>query len=115
MALDEKVIIKGSCWNWVNECFKRAGYEKDKYVAYKSKKSGPFVDIDKIRPGDWVYYINHSYNGIEHSGIFVYWIDIKKKTAMILSYGGESRKAPGRYLPYDLSNVYYITRAGKNN
>jgi hypothetical protein len=26
MALEEKVIIKGSCWNWVNECFKRAGY-----------------------------------------------------------------------------------------
>lgn len=113
MALEEKVIIKGSCWNWVNECFKRAGYETDKYIAYKSKKTGPYVDIDKIKPGDWIYYINYSYNKIEHSGIFVHWVDKKKKIAVTLSYGGEHRKEPGRYREYLLKDVYYITRAGK--
>ena len=41
MALEEKIIIKGGCWNWVNECFRRAGYGTDRHIAYKSKKSGP--------------------------------------------------------------------------
>jgi len=113
MALEDKLIIKGSCWNWINECFNKAGYGTNKYIAFKSKKSGPYVDQNKIEPGDWLYYINHSYNDVEHSGIFVYWIDYDKKIGMILSYGGESRNAPGRYLPYDLTHVYYITRAGK--
>jgi hypothetical protein len=114
MALEEKVIIKGSCWNWVNECFKRAGYGTEKYIAYKSKKSGPYVDIDKIKPGDWIYYINYSYNKVEHSGIFVYWVDKKKKIGVTLSYGGEHRKEPGRYREYLLKDVYYITRAGRS-
>ncbi len=113
MALQEKVIIKGSCWNWVNECFKRAGYGTEKYIAYKSKKEGPYVDIDDIKPGDWIYYINYSYNKIEHSGIFVYWVDKKKKIGVTLSYGGEHRKEPGRYREYLLKDVYYITRPGK--
>lgn len=113
MALEDKLIIKGSCWNWINECFIKAGYGTNKHIAYKSKKAGPYVDQSKIVAGDWLYYINHSYNDVEHSGIFVYWVDYKKKIGMILSYGGESRNAPGRYLPYDLTHVYYITRAGK--
>lgn len=113
MAMEEKVIIKGSCWNWVNECFKRAGYGTDKYIPFKSKKSGPYVDIDKIKPGDWIYYINYSYNKVEHSGIFVYWVDKQKKIGVTLSYGGEHRKEPGRYREYLLKDVYYITRPGK--
>lgn len=113
MALIDKDIIKGSCWNWVNECFKRAGYGTDKHIAYKSKKSGPYVDIDKIKPGDWIYYINYSYNKVEHSGIFVYWVDKNKKIGVTLSYGGEHRKEPGRYREYLLKDVYYITRPGK--
>ncbi|MDF1548905.1 MAG: hypothetical protein P1P88_13860, partial [Bacteroidales bacterium] len=113
MALEDKLIIKGSCWNWINECFIKSGYGTNKHIAFKSKKSGPYVDQSIINPGDWLYYINHSYYDVEHSGIFVYWVDYKKKIGMILSYGGESRNAPGRYLPYDLTHVYYITRAGK--
>ncbi|MBL7996243.1 DUF2914 domain-containing protein, partial [bacterium] len=54
---------------------------------------------------------NHSYNNIEHSAIFIEWIDIENKIALMLSYGGESRREPARYIPYDLSSVYGITRA----
>ncbi len=108
MAFKEKVIIKGSCWNWVNECFKRAGYGTNKHIPFKSKKNGPYVDIDKIKPGDWIYYINYSYNKIEHSGIFIYWVDKKKKIGVTLSYGGEHIKEPGRYREYLLKDVYYI-------
>ena len=78
---------------------------------HKGKKSGPYVKSSQIEAGDWLYYINHSYNDVEHSGIFVYWVDYKKKIGMILSYGGERRKMPGRYLPYDLTHVYNIIRA----
>jgi len=33
------------------------------------------------------------------------------KLALMLSYAGERRKTPARYKVYDLSGVYYITRA----
>jgi hypothetical protein len=111
MALDDKTIISGSCWNWVNEVFNRSGFGSSKQIVYKSKKSGPYVDIDKIQPGDWLYYINYSYHMIEHSGIFVYWKDFDKKLGVILSYSGRNRKEPARYLTYNLKSVYYITRA----
>ncbi len=112
MVFKEKAIIKGSCWDYINEVYKRAGYGTDKKIVFKSKKSGPYVDISKIQPGDWLYYVNHSYGGVEHSGIFVYWKDYKKKIGVTLSYGGESRNEPGRYREYDLRSVYYITRPG---
>ena len=114
MALKDKTIVKGSCWDYINEVYKRAGYGTNKKVVYKSKKSGPYVNISKIQPGDWIYYVNYSYGGVEHSGIFVYWKDYKNKIGVTLSYGGESRNEPGRYRSYDLKSVYYITRAGTN-
>ena len=112
MVINEKEIVKGSCWDYINEVFIRAGYGTDKKIVYKSQKTGPYVDISEIKPGDWLYYINHSYNGIEHSGIFVYWKDYKNKIGVTLSYGGEHRNEPGRYREYDLRSVYYITRPG---
>ena len=112
MAVIDKTIIKGSCWDYINAVYKKAGYGTNKKIVYKSKKSGPYADVSKIKPGDWIYYVNHSYGGVEHSGIFVYWKDYKKKIGVTLSYGGEKRNEPGRYLPYDLKSVYYITRAG---
>jgi len=117
MALIDKVILPGSCWNWINTVFNNSGHPNNKskrQTIFKSKKSGPYVKSSQIEAGDWLYYINHSYNDIEHSGIFVYWIDYKKKIGMILSYGGEKRKKPGRYLPYDLTHVYNIIRATSN-
>ena len=113
MALKTKVIIKGSCWNWINTVYNNAGYPNKKgkrETIFKSKKSGPYAKSKKIESGDWLYFINHSYHNIEHSGIFVYWVNYKKKSAMILSYGGENRKQPGRYKVYDLRHVYNIIR-----
>ncbi len=111
MVFKYKTIIKGSCWNYVNEVYNRSGYPNSKrQIIFKSKKRGPYVNLNKIQAGDWLYYINHSYNGVEHSGIFVYWVDYRRKIGMILSYAGGGRKEVGRYLSYDLKNVYYITR-----
>ncbi len=114
MALIDKVILPGSCWNWINTVYNDAGYPNKngkRKTVHKGKKSGPYVKSSQIEAGDWLYYINHSYNNVEHSGIFVYWVDYKKKIGMILSYGGESRKQPGRYSTYDLTHVYNIIRA----
>ena len=117
MALVNKVILPGSCWNWINTVYNNAGYPNKngkRKTVHKGKKSGPYVKSKEIEPGDWLYFINHSYHDIEHSGIFVYWIDYKKKLGMILSYGGEKRKKPGRYKPYDLTHVYNIIRPNSN-
>ncbi len=113
LALNKKAIIPGSCWNWINTVYNNAGYPNKngkRETIFKGKKKGPYAKSKTIKAGDWLYFINHSYNNIEHSGIFVYWVDYRKKTGMILSYGGESRKQPGRYKVYDLRHVYNIIR-----
>lgn len=114
MALEEKTIVKGSCWDFINEVFKRAGFAENKKIIFNSPKSGPYIDVSLIKPGDWLYYINYSYNQVEHSGIFIYWADYENKIGVTLSYGGEHRNEPGRYRAYDLKSVYYITRADKS-
>jgi len=113
--IENELILPGGCWDYINEVYNRAGYpntrQKRKTVFKGTKNKGPYVNVSLIQPGDFLYYINHSYGDIEHSGIFVDWVDFKNKEAMILSYGGENRRQPARYLPYDLSHVYNIIRA----
>ena len=114
MTLIDKVIIPGGCWDYANEVYNRAGYPnqpRKRQTIFKSSKSGPYANISLIQPGDFLYYINHSYGDIEHSAIFVDWVDYNNKQALMLSYGGENRYEPARYLPYDLSSVYRIIRA----
>lgn len=109
--IEDEVVIKGGCWGYIHELYSRAGFPpKRRMVPFKGKKRGPYAPIREIQPGDWLYYINHSYGGSTHSGIFVEWLDFKAKEALILSYGGGGRDAPGRYRSYTLSGVYRITR-----
>ena len=69
-----------------------------------------FESLRLLRPGDWIYHVNHSYGDIEHSGMFVDWLDRKRHIALMLSYGGEGRRKPGRYRPYDITHTYRIIR-----
>ncbi len=112
MTLDQCEIVRGGCWDYANAVYNRAGFPPGKRrVVFKgTQKKGPYADIDLFQPGDWLYYVNHWYGRIEHSAIFVDWIDYDNKEALMLSYGGEKRNEPARYMPYDLSNVYYIVR-----
>lgn len=114
MTVDRQEIVRGSCWDYSNAVYTRAGYpnnRKSRVTVFKgTKKRGPYADASLIRAGDWLYYINHSYNGIEHSAIFVKWVDYRRYMGLMLSYGGEKRREPARYLQYDLSNVYRIIR-----
>ena len=113
MTLDNKEIIVGGCWDYVDAVYSRAGFTRDqrKIVFKGTLRKGPYASLDDLKPGDWIYHVNHSYNRIEHSGIFVKWLDKKKAIGLLLSYRGEKSKKPARYRGYDLSNVYTITRA----
>ncbi len=109
MALNERTIIQGGCWDYLDAVFKRAGVTRDT-VHKGAYTQGPYANSSEIEAGDWLYYINHGYNGVEHSGLFVGWVDETAKQALMLSYAGENRREPARYRVYDLSNVYQIMR-----
>ncbi|MGO2340122.1 MAG: hypothetical protein ACTH5M_05940 [Psychrobacter sp.] len=109
MALNERTIIQGGCWDYLNAVFNRAGVTRDT-IHKGTYGQGPYASSGEIEVGDWLYYINHGYNDVEHSGLFVGWVDERAKQALILSYAGENRREPARYRVYDLSNVYQIMR-----
>lgn len=115
--IDEGRIVKGSCWDWVQAVFNRAGFPNKRgfrRTAFKgSRKSGPFAKPAQLQPGDWIYHVNHQYRGVPHSAIFVRWVDRSRNMAETLSYAGSRRNKPGRYGIYDLSNVYRIIRPAK--
>lgn len=113
MALINRDVIKGSCWDYANAIFERAGfpYHGKREVVLNTKGDPLAIDFKSIQPGDFLSYVNHSYNDIKHSAIFVDWIDFDKKIALMLSYAGQHRKEPARYKAYDLSDVYYVARA----
>ncbi|MDQ7015544.1 MAG: NlpC/P60 family protein [Gammaproteobacteria bacterium] len=111
MSLINKEILPGGCWDYIDTVYDRAGFKRhQRQTVFKSKKRGPFASQNKIKAGDWLYFINHGYRNVEHSAIFIAWLDYKQKKAMMLSYAGERRKVPARYKEYDLRSVYQIIR-----
>lgn len=108
IAIINKEVITGSCWDFVNYVYKKSGAEKTSI--FRSKKGGPYASPDMVKPGDWIYHINYSYKNIEHSAIFVCWKDVEKRIAVTLSYAGGNRKLPGKYGTYNLKGIYSIQR-----
>ncbi|HXH74703.1 MAG TPA: hypothetical protein VNJ08_07040 [Bacteriovoracaceae bacterium] len=109
--ITEREIVIGSCWDYINAVYNRALYpERKREHPLKSKTKGPFADVNTIQPGDWLYFINHSFSRRDHSGIFVEWIDIDKKKAVMMSYIGGKKRSPATYKIYNLENVYNIIR-----
>jgi hypothetical protein len=111
MMVQDQIVVVGSCWDFIESVYTHAGYTGKKITTpFASVLAGPFADISTIQPGDWLYFINHSYGDVEHSGVFLLWTDLLQKQALILSYVGGNNVVPGRYSTYDLSNVYNIMR-----
>lgn len=105
-------IVLGSCWDYIDAIFMKAGFPQNRRMTiFKSKLQGPYVDEVLIEPGDWLYFMNHSYNNVEHSSVFVAWSDFATKQAVMISYAGGNQARPARYKIYDLSSVYNIMRA----
>ena len=111
--ISEKKIIKGSCWDYINSIYKDANVKREKI--FSSKKSGPYANLSDIKAGDWLYHINLSYKNIEHSGLFIKWLDRNNSIALMLSYAGENKNRPARLKKYDISKTYQITRAKEDN
>jgi hypothetical protein len=112
MALLKRAIVKGSCWDYANAVYEKAGFQgKDKRKVVLSKKQAARFDLKNLEPGDFLSYINHSYKNLAHSAIFVDWLNFEKKIALMLSYAGQNRQEPARYRPYELSTVFYVARA----
>lgn len=106
-----KVLVKGSCWDYIDCIYTKAGCPRtERKTVFNSHKHGPYADIKQIKPGDWLYFINSSYHNSEHSAIFIRWIDFKHKEARMLSYQGEGKRKPARYKNYILDKVYHIMR-----
>ena len=113
--IENQEIVIGSCWDYINAIYDRAGYpQRRRETNFKSKQAGPYVELEQIGPGDWLYFINHSYNNVEHSAVFVEWIDFDSKEALTIAYSGGNKPVPARYKTYDLSSVYNIIRAKSN-
>lgn len=111
LMITNQEIILGSCWDFINAAYDRAGFtSKFRQTVFKSKQQGPYADISEFQPGDWLYFINHSFGDVEHSSIFVAWTDKEKKIALMISYAGGNQAKPARYKTYDLRSVYNIIR-----
>ncbi len=113
MVLQEKSVIRGSCWDYANAIYNRAGFHNpktDRQVVFTGSNHGPFARPEWIKPGDFLSHVNHSHHESVHSAIFVGWHDFAQQQAIMLSYAGERKAQPARYKVYDLSNVYQIVR-----
>ncbi len=109
----QEELVRGSCWHYLDTAFTRAGYPAPRRtVIFASSKRGPYASAALLRPGDWIYHVNRSYHGVEHSGMFIAWIDRARRKALMLSYPGEGRRRPGRYRVYDITQTYRIIRIG---
>lgn len=110
MIITQDVVV-GGCWDFMNTVYKRAGFnDKKRETVFKSKYAGPYLEEDIIQAGDWLYFVNHSYNDIEHSAIFVAWTNKEKKEALMVNYVGENKKKPAFYKKFILDNVYNVIR-----
>jgi|GEM_PF-3855903 len=111
MVVDDGTVIRGSCWTYANAVYKHAGIgRKQRKRVYKTGRHGPYIDPDQLQPGDFLSYINFSYNRGVHSAIFVGWLDRSRTEGLMLSYVGSRRARPGDYRSYRLTHVYAVYR-----
>jgi len=109
-----KEIIPGSCWSFANEVYRRTAGPEGKKKIFLTQKGGPYASSAIIEPGDWIYHINYSYRGVDHSAIFVCWTDYERRRGLTISYYGQNRKTPARIEEFDLKNVFGIFRLNGN-
>lgn len=110
MIANQDVVV-GGCWHYINAVYDRAGFPSNqRETVFKSKFNGPYLTTDIFQPGDWLYFVNHSYKDTEHSAIFIAWMDKEKKDALTISYVGGNQKKPGTYKRFIIDKVYNVFR-----
>jgi hypothetical protein len=108
-----KKVLPGSCWDYINSIYRESNASRK--TVFNSQKNGPYATLESLKAGDWIYHINHSYHDIEHSGLFIRWIDKNNTLALMLSYAGEGKKSPARFRAYNINKTYKIMRAKESN
>jgi hypothetical protein len=109
MASDER--IQGSCYAYLSEVYARAGHSswRKRTIVYREGRTGPYADLDLIRPGDWLYIVTGP-NRV-HSVMFVRWEDKARGYARTISHPGWfAGPHTGRESNYDVSQTYRIIR-----
>ncbi len=111
LSFDEKRIFRGSCWDFVTGVYEAAGYPEGKReVVFRRQGNGPFADPAILRPGDWVLHYNLEFGNVDHSSIFVDWVDRGQAMARTLDHVGMNRPEPGRYRNHRMTKVFMIMR-----
>jgi hypothetical protein len=111
IALEEKRAVVGSCWDFINAVYNEAGYPENKRVAiFKGSRNGPYANPGELKAGDWVMHINLEFNGVEHSSIFIRWVDRGRKIAKVMDYAGQNKNQPGSYGEHTYSKIFCILR-----
>lgn len=104
--------FQDSCYAWVESVYEAAGFPKQRRTTvWSSPESGPYADPLLLRPGDWIMFKNQTYGDVGHSGIFLAWLDLESRSALVVSYAGERRVQAGRFREYDISRTFRIVRA----
>ncbi|MBX3251811.1 MAG: hypothetical protein KF901_31825 [Myxococcales bacterium] len=109
MANDER--IQASCYAYLSEVYARAGHSswRNRTIVYRQERTGPYADLDLIRPGDWLYIVTGP-NSV-HSVMFVSWEDKSRGYARTISHPGWfAGPHTGRESGYDVSQTYRIIR-----
>ena len=110
--IDQGVVVRGSCWDFAHAVYARAGFGswRRQRRVYRARTRGPYANPSRVRAGDWLYIINHRATLATHSVIFVRWVDRLRRRALVITYVGGQRDAPGHYRSYDVSRIYHIIR-----
>ena len=111
MALVDREVIIGACWDYANTVYKRAGFPANKRrTVFNKPKTGPWADPAIFRPGDFLSYSRDDSGSWVHSAIFVDWTNREKGVALMLSYPGAKKPVPALYVRNALDRVFRVVR-----
>jgi hypothetical protein len=111
MALVDRVVILGACWDYANAIYKRAGFPANKRkTVFNKPKTGPYADPGLFEPGDFLSYNRDEKGSWVHSAIFVDWTKPGGRVALMLTYVGRRQPIPALYARNDLSRVFRVVR-----
>jgi hypothetical protein len=112
---DEGVVVRGSCYRYVDTVFDRAGFHgwRNRSNVFRSAPNGPYASLDMIQPGDWLWIVNHPESTPvgTHSVLFVGWEDRANGIARVYSYVGGGQERSADLVTYDVTRTYNIQRA----
>lgn len=110
--IERGIILRGSCYDFVNAVYLEAGYgPRLRRSVFSSKAKGPYADPALLERGDWVQYTHMYSDTQEHSVIFISWLDFEQRIALVADYAGNSKNEAGRYRVADLYKVWGLVRA----